>query len=117
MDYNDDQLVPYGSLHHDDEGRKLLSNSLFSGVAVVYWPNGSIAEKVAFQDGLEHGVWSAWYATGGKHEETMYIHGNAQGLHREWHPNGRLKTEQQLDNGLIVSASEWNDEGQLINRR
>lgn len=65
----------------------------------------------------EGGQIKTFYITGEKYSESP-IPGKtlkATGYHRQWHKNGQLKYEEQIENNLPVGErKEWYDNGQLF---
>ena len=93
----------------------LLDDHAFSGTAVEYWSNGTLASEMPFAQGLQHGVTYGWHSNGVLGEETQYFCGCARGLRTEWHPNGQLKLRESIDErGFCKDRSEWDTHGQQI---
>ena len=65
----------------------------------------------------EEGIVKTFYITGEKYSEypTATITLKATGYYREWHKNGQLKLEQQIEQGVPVGVdNSWFDNGQLF---
>jgi antitoxin component YwqK of YwqJK toxin-antitoxin module len=71
----------------------LLAGRLFTGTAVEFWEDGSVASELPFRFGIQHGVMRSWYPGGQLQEETPYVSGRVRGVSRRWHPNGVLAEE------------------------
>ena len=40
--------------------------------------------------------------------------GQPHGYRREWHPNGRLRSESLSEHGFLVSLRRWDEDGRLV---
>ena len=106
--------VELRSLKHDDDGRMLDHGDLFTGVAIERWPNGQLASQLNFVDGIEDGWVRGWYENGAPKSETLYRSGRVVGVRREWHSNGQLKLEEEIEHGTRVWGKEWSETGDLV---
>ena len=118
MGMTSDQYLDLKELWHDDEGRMLLRGRPFTGIAVDYWPNGTKASEVSYENGVQHGLLKGWYQNGAQLSETMYVYGCAEGISREWYENGQLKRQETIgSDGYVTAFSEWDEVGRLVRSR
>lgn len=104
--------VQFDQLTHDDDGRMMLRGIPVTGVALEYWPDGSLASEISFRDGLQHGLTVGWHPNGEKSEEVLYDSGCAVGIRRQWHANGVLKLEEEIGaDGFQLRIAEWDENG------
>lgn len=106
--------VDFRSLEHDDEGRMLDREQLFTGTAVERWPAGQLATQLSFADGIQEGWTRGWHENGVMRSETFYRRGRVVGVTREWYSNGQLKLEKEIEHGICVWSKEWNETGDLV---
>ena len=93
------------------------SATLFSGVMVEHYPDGTLRSRSAvmsgllnglsegwytnaqnqvsehFKDGISHGLRTKWYASGAKQSEAGIVDGKLDGVFRKWHENGTLSEQ------------------------
>lgn len=86
------------------------------GKSVYYYDNGQKKLEVNYLNGEKHGDIKYWYKNGILRLETSMNKGQREGIYRFYYPNGRLGKEASYKNGAIISASEWDKKGKLINR-
>jgi antitoxin component YwqK of YwqJK toxin-antitoxin module len=66
-------------------------------------------------DGLRSGTWRYWFEAGGLTREVDYDAGVRHRLFREWHANGRPKTDGfYLDGERSGRWRRWNEVGQVV---
>jgi antitoxin component YwqK of YwqJK toxin-antitoxin module len=99
------------------------SATLFSGVMVEHYPDGTLRSRSAvmngllngwsegwytnaqnqisehFKDGISHGLRTKWYASGAKQSEAGIVGGKLHGTFRKWHENGALSEQVELIEG------------------
>ena len=49
---------------HPENGKLLLENQLFTGIAINYYPNGFLSEEIHYKDGIKSGLYLKWFADG-----------------------------------------------------
>jgi hypothetical protein len=82
----------------------------------MWYANGVLASEQRFKDGLLHGVCRQWDEKGNLLGEFKMHHGT--GIQREWHDNGRLKTEISTVRGEFSGRNRiWLRDGTLIAER
>ena len=79
------------------------------GAFTAYWPNGKVVERGALDEsGRPHGVKERFREDGTPDSLETYVHGEKDGVEREWHPNGKLRREtwwkKNVQHGLTTTA-------------
>ncbi|QNF32545.1 TonB family protein [Adhaeribacter swui] len=99
---------------------QVLTDSLYLDENFVKTPSKSRAEYLRYTvfntPAEEEGIVKTFYITGEKYSEYPIQNKTlkATGYNRQWHKNGQLKCEQQIENNLQVGdLKEWYDNGQL----
>ncbi len=100
---------------HGREG-KLREERLYvagqqRGAFTAYWPNGKVVERGALDEsGRPHGVKERFREDGTPDSLETYVHGEKDGVEREWHPNGKLRREtwwkKNVQHGLMKDFHE-----------
>jgi len=110
----------------------------FSGYAVKYYPNDTLAEKTGFFKGKREGVskkWSekgqlrlqlnfnnnrfegtykTWWENGVLAEESTYVKGIMQGVQKKWYPTGVLSKLRNIVDGKENGKQQaWLENGKL----
>ena len=89
------------------EGWYLLAKEI-SKSEYDFW-NGAIETKVIGKEGVNQrtGLWTWYYADGGKQLEGEFEAGEPVGLHTWWHPNGQKQSEGRFEKGLEIGKWVW----------
>jgi antitoxin component YwqK of YwqJK toxin-antitoxin module len=120
------------------EGKWYYKNEPFSGYAVTYYTNDTLAEKLGFVNGKRESVarqWSengvlriesyykqnrlnavykSWWENGVLSAQSNYIDGVKQGIEKEWYASGQLAKERQLVDGQETGMQQaWLPNGTL----
>ena len=64
--------------------------------------------------GVEEGVRSEWYESGGKMMETSYENGARKGISRGWYENGVKAIEVEYLEGNGINEKKWNENGERL---
>jgi antitoxin component YwqK of YwqJK toxin-antitoxin module len=99
------KFAPNGNLielyRYDEEGK-------FTGVYNSFYEDNGAKEIVGkFVSGNKHGLWECFYEDGQYKYSKTYDMGIMVGPYREWHPNGKLQEEGNLDS-KGARIGEWN---------
>ncbi len=86
----------------------------FTGVAVEFYPDGTLCSEVPHLNGLEHGLKRAWHPSGQLRKESNLWNGGLHGYRREWDEQGRLVSEALGELGICIAEKQWNEQGRLI---
>lgn len=68
------------------EGKWYFQQLPFSGHAVVFYPDSSLAESVGFLDGKREGLAHKWYPDGQVQKESFYQANKLDGIVKVWAP-------------------------------
>jgi len=103
-----------GLTYRDDIYRDAESGELYTGHAVLHWPDGSLRKKASLIDGKFNGNLTWWYENGQKELEGNYVESLRHGVHRAWHDNGQLMSQGESIHGQRQGSWYWwHDNGQL----
>jgi antitoxin component YwqK of YwqJK toxin-antitoxin module len=90
------------------------SGDLYTGNAVLHWPDGSLRKEANFIDGMLDTQMIWWYQNGQKELEDHYVANLRHGTHRAWHDNGQLMAQGESTHGQRQGSWRWwHDNGQL----
>ena len=78
------------ALKHNDNGY-FYQGKPFSGYIIEQEKDGRVVYKLPIINGLENGLALAWYNTGEKLLERYFEEGKAEGLFKQWWPNGNYR--------------------------
>ena len=92
------------------------SETLFTGVRVEKHANGQKHSELHYKDGKCEGLWIAWHENGKKEREATYKDGKPEGPAIAWHDNGQKAYEGTYKDGKLVSATQWDEEGNEIGK-
>jgi antitoxin component YwqK of YwqJK toxin-antitoxin module len=96
--------------HYNDAGK-------LEGERYVYYPNGQIAEKETYLDGLLHGV-SQWFSEKNVVlKEYIYEKGVLNGMARFYNPKGELVTEGIYKQGKKHGIWNYYENGKLTEEK
>lgn len=85
-----------------------------SGVTQRYYPDGSLAEKLVFDQGVKTGQWVQYYPDGKLCLRAEYIAGKLDGPFTFWFTNGKIQFEGKYVND--IREGDWmvfNEDGSL----
>lgn len=68
-------------------------NDIRHGLSVKFYPDSTVAEKVAWDMGNRTGEWLQYYPDGSVCLRAEYLEGKLEGPFSYYHPNGRLQYE------------------------
>jgi len=98
----------------DDIYSDAETGELYTGHAVLHWPDGSLRKEADFVDGLLESKMTWWYDDGQKELEDDYIANLRHGTHRAWHNNGQLMAQGESTHGQRQGSwCWWHDNGRL----
>jgi antitoxin component YwqK of YwqJK toxin-antitoxin module len=83
------------------------------GETLLYWPNGQIKRKCAFQKGIRHGWDQMWSSEGRLIDEGCYKNAQAVGLHRRFGKEGGLIEEILYLEDARFNIRQWDEQGNL----
>jgi len=98
---------------------KLNRKALFKdgqpdGPREIFRKDGTLSAKKQYSNGVRDGAWATYDATGKKPlSEEHYVKGKEDGVWKYWHPNGQLKQQISLKQGLRHGVTtEWDEKGE-----
>lgn len=84
----------------------------FSGTAVSYYANGTIAESKDYNLGKKDGYFQKYFEDGKKSFQSYYKLGRLEGKGYSWWKNGNLRSESQYENGQAEGLQvQWYKSG------
>lgn len=99
-------------------------------VKVVYYVNESegvtafnhyvsdqLFEQGFFKDNKRDGIWSRFDEQGNKLAEASYKNGVKQGTWAVWNNDGTMLYQIHYRNNKVLSAVQWNENGELVATR
>lgn len=86
----------------------------FTGIAVEFFPDGTLCSEAPHLDGIEHGLKRAWYPSGQLRKEASLWYGNLHGHLRKWDEQGRLISEMIGEVGVGTAERQWDEQGRLL---
>lgn len=122
------------------EGKWFFQQEPFSGHALVFHPDSSLAESVGFLEGKREGIAQKWYPDGQLRKESFYrankldgtvkvwapgpekilisesryVDGVRHGLQQRWYPNGTVLNKRNLEHGQEVGMQQaWLPTGKI----
>ena len=121
---------------HGDIGT--FFQGLREGLHKEWFRNGNIKDEITFKNGLKNGefrYWDdkgqllkeghylndsldgfikEWYHNGNIKLEVHYKNGKMHGLRTEWYKSGHKWSEQQMENGYVISGRHFYNDGTEI---
>ena len=96
------------------EGKWYYKSEPFSGYAVTYYQNDTLAEKLGFVDGKREGVARQWSESGALRIESYYTQNRLDMVYKSWWENGVLSAQSNYVDGTKQGIEkEWYATGQL----
>lgn len=83
----------------------------------IYLNNGNVLKEEFVFDpqGMKHGRQLTFHENGQRASEAMYVHGNVDGLYREWYENGNRKMMLEVLGGIQTGLfTQWNEDGRIM---
>ena len=85
-----------------------------NGIVKQYYENGNIWREMTIKNGRENGVEREYYESGQLHVVADVIDGKTHGLSKLYNENGQLNMELVWDNGEVVSAKIFDENGNVL---
>ncbi|GAA2677952.1 MULTISPECIES: hypothetical protein [Actinosynnema] len=99
----------------DEDGEFVLhGGEPYTGEVVELREDGSVITLYTCTSGYYDGPYRETYPDGGPYKEGVMRMGLSVGLHRRWHPSGRLAREDLFDERGHVARREWDVDGALL---
>ncbi|HNY14291.1 MAG TPA: toxin-antitoxin system YwqK family antitoxin [Bacteroidales bacterium] len=65
------------------------SKNVRHGVALKYYPDSTVAEKISYINGIKSGEWTQYHPNGKIYLRTSYVNGLLDGKFETWYDNGK----------------------------
>jgi antitoxin component YwqK of YwqJK toxin-antitoxin module len=75
-----------------------LANSAVT-VRRLFHPNGTLRLEAKLRDGVFHGEYRTWYASGRPYESRHYVDGREEGRQQSWTEDGTLFLNYEMRDG------------------
>jgi antitoxin component YwqK of YwqJK toxin-antitoxin module len=100
---------------NEDGTHYTYQGELFTGEIVVTDRAGTVVAVKPVVGGRQHGVERSWYPDGTLRREIPMDDGVVRGTSRRWHPNSRLAEEREFDDaGNWVAVRRWAEDGTVL---
>lgn len=87
-------VVEYNSLEKRSNILYQIGSQIpFTGMAVERHPNGTVAARFSYRNGISHGPAAMFYEDGNRESEALMEDGIVNGKITRWFKNGNLKSE------------------------
>lgn len=84
----------------------------FTGIAYLNDEEFDEYSEYSYKDGKAEGIWNTKLKSKNLIiEEQQFNNGLEVGIHREWYPNGKLKSEKTYKNGELLESKIWPEGG------
>jgi antitoxin component YwqK of YwqJK toxin-antitoxin module len=102
---------------NQNEGKWYSEGKPYSGFALIYHPDDSIAEKIGFYEGKKQGLAQKWYPDGTLKYEVSYNANKKNGLAKNWSNGGTLIAEAYFKNGVPDGVqTRWYESGNIFKK-
>lgn len=95
--------------------RQMMKDGIAEGPLTVYFKNGTVHSITYFHDGLPTGESKEYYQNGSLKTESKYSGDPAKlsGDSKSYFPNGNLKNESHMQDGELISAITYDEQGRV----
>ena len=98
-----------------DKGIVYHNKIPFSGISVLKYGNGILAETIMYIDGRKQYETKKWFYNGRMSYITHYLDGKQNGISKTWWKNGILRTEATYKNGKVHGVQkQWYKSGEIF---
>jgi antitoxin component YwqK of YwqJK toxin-antitoxin module len=77
---------------------EIYLHNVRNGLAVKYYPDSTIAEKINYVNDIRQGEWTRYYPKGHILLKSNYVNGNIDGKFEAWFENGKKQLSGQYKN-------------------
>lgn len=111
-------IVPKSQLKlHPNKGLLYEKEKPFTGISISKYPNDSISEKIAYQNGVKNGLQEKWFANGVKSFEANYKNGKKNGVTISWWKNGKIRSKGSYSDGIAQGIhQQWYISGAIFKK-
>ena len=93
-------------------GEHQCKNNLLQGLTKTYSEKGGLEKELIYKDGKLHGL-VKFYKNGSLVQEANYQDDKLHGINIIYYPNGVVEQRAQYDNGKLINAKTYNQNGIL----
>ena len=94
------------------------TDTLYTGMAKAFFPDGNVRVEVVINEGLPEGVWQEFHNNGQLAMKVTYSAGKKEGMSERFHSNGTIWIRKTFKDGTLDGPSEYfNDNGKLFERQ
>jgi hypothetical protein len=90
----------------------------------IFWSaSGARVAHIPYDEDVRNGTLATWYEPRDaateplRRVESMWRHGERDGLTRSWHSDGHRRTQAQYEHGRAVTAAGWLNTGTRLSER
>jgi antitoxin component YwqK of YwqJK toxin-antitoxin module len=95
------------------EGIWYYKNEPYSGYALRFYSNDTLAESLGFNEGKREGVARTWSEQGVLRTQSYYKHNRLEGVYESWWENGNLAAQTNYEKGVKQGVEkEWYQSGE-----
>ncbi|MBN1056053.1 hypothetical protein DVW05_11940 [Clostridium botulinum] len=86
---------------------------------IIYEKNedGHVGYYKNYKNGIPNGESVEFYASGRLRSKCIMNRGTIDGEKIAWYENGKIKSKKNCKYGLVIECYEWDEEGNLINKK
>ncbi|WP_452229887.1 toxin-antitoxin system YwqK family antitoxin [Lacinutrix sp. MEBiC02404] len=87
----------------------------FTGISVLSYPNGNMAESIPYKNGKKDGTLKKWFENETLSFEAFYKNGKLEETATSWWLNGNIRSESHYKNGIANGIQkQWYKTGELF---
>jgi antitoxin component YwqK of YwqJK toxin-antitoxin module len=102
---------------NQNEGKWYSEGQPYSGFALIYHPDGSIAERIGFYEGKKEGITHKWYLDGTHKYKVTYHANKKNGVAKNWSNGEVLIAESNFENGVVNGVqTRWYESGNIFKK-
>ncbi len=79
--------------------------------------DGHVGYYKNYKNGIPNGESVEFYASGRLRSKCIMNRGTIDGEKIAWYENGKIKSKKNCKYGLVIECYEWDEEGNLINKK
>lgn len=92
----------------------LYQGEPFTGIAVEYYEGFLLGEE-NYRDGMLHGLAKRWHLESEQLASLKSYENNAVvGVRKEWYESGQLKLEEEIEEGIALRRTVWDQFGDVV---
>jgi len=117
--YEIGQNTPFTGIHitRDKDGNKFHTKSYLNGILTlmtVWYEDGTKAVETEYKNGKMNGYFLTWHRNGNIWSKSNIKDGKENGTTTKYYKNSQKKSAAIFDNGKILEATDWDEDGYKI---